>query len=230
MKYVACLPFKVKEFRDEFIKTCKFDNLLEVDNTENNIGIMASYNLGIQKMYAEDADWLIAMSAAIRFGEPGGLDAIEYLKNTEYKIVEGAGLYGWHFIAFHRSIIDAVGEWDTNFTPYGYDDIDFSIRIQKLFKDSHPGDYGSFLWTKQKFDISDTIMAHSIKVGGLTSSPEHEEALRQYFEAKWGLPPDQGSIDDVYDYPFNDSSNSLKYFPKDKSEQYHISNFEKKAN
>jgi hypothetical protein len=229
MKYVACLPFKVKEFRDEFMKTCKLDNLLEIDNTENNIGIMASHNLAIKKMYDEDADWLIVMSAAIRFGESGGLDLVEHLGKTEHKIVEASGVYGWHLIAFHRTVIDAVGEWDTNFTPYGYDDLDYSMRIQKTFTGSHPGNDRSYLWAKEKFDVSDTIMAHSIKIGGLTSSPEHEEALRKYYKAKWGFfPGGEKSIDDIYNHPFNNPNNNIKYFPKNENEKYHISRFEEK--
>ena len=48
VKYVVCLPFRVKEFRDEFMNNCKLDNILEIDNTVNNIGIMASHNLGIK--------------------------------------------------------------------------------------------------------------------------------------------------------------------------------------
>ena len=226
MTYVACLPFKVKEFRDEFAKTCKLDNLLEIDNTENNIGIMASHNLGVQKMYESGADWLIVMSAAIRFGKSGGLDVVELLNKTNYKIVESTGVYGWHLIAFHRSVIDVVGEWDTNFTPYGYDDLDYSIRIQKAFSNSHPGNDRSHLWTKESFDVSDTIMGHSIKIGGVVSTPVHEKAIRDYFEAKWGMPPGQGSIDDCYDSPFNNSNNSLSYFPRNADEEYHISSFE----
>jgi hypothetical protein len=229
MTYVACLPFKVKEFRDEFAKTCKLENVLEIDNTENNLGIMISHNLGVKKMYETGADWLIIMSAAIRFGESGGLDLVEYLNKTNYRIVEATGVYGWHLIAFHRSVIDVVGEWDVNFTPYGYDDLDYSIRIQKAFANSNPGDNGSHLWTKESFDVSDTIMGHSIKIGGVVSTPSHEKAIRDYYEAKWGLPPGRGSVDDVYDYPFDNPDNELSYFPRNENDPYHISVFENDA-
>jgi hypothetical protein len=223
MKYVACLPFLVQDFRNEFMENCKLD-IFEVDNTINNIGIMASHNLAIQKMYDDDAEWLIIFSAAIRFGKSGGLDILEFLKTTEHKIVEAKNVYGWHLIAFHRDIINSVGEWDTNFTPYGYDDLDYSNRIQKAFPNSHCKNGGnSYLWCKQKFDVSDTIMGHSIKVGKLTSSPEHEHSIRRYFEFKWGLPPGTGTIEEVYNYPFNDLNNSIAYFPKNDSEKYHIS-------
>ena len=35
MKYVVCLPFRVQEFRDEFMSNCKLKNILEIDNTVN---------------------------------------------------------------------------------------------------------------------------------------------------------------------------------------------------
>lgn len=205
MKYVACLPFRVQEFRDQFMATCKLENVIEVDNTKNNIGIMASHNIGIRELYKQDADWFIIMSAAIRFGEPGGIDVIEYLANTDYHIVEGIDLYGWHFVAFRRDVIDAVGEWDENFTPYGYDDLDYSIRVQKAVP--------NLRWGKVKFDISDTIMGHSIKLGGVVSD---DERLRQYFKNKWGIfPGGEHGMEDYYETPFNLKSVTLKYYPKE---------------
>jgi hypothetical protein len=116
MKYVVCLPFRVQLFRDKFMAGCKLENILEIDNTENNLGVMASHNLGVKKMYEDDADWLIIASAAIRFGHKGGLDFIEYLENANAHIVEAYGVYGWHLIAFRRDVIDAVGEWDERFS------------------------------------------------------------------------------------------------------------------
>ena len=82
MKYVVGLPYRVKSFRDSLMATCKLENVFEIDNTENNIGFSASHNLGIQKMYDDGADWYIVMSAAVRFGEPGGLDFIEICNSS----------------------------------------------------------------------------------------------------------------------------------------------------
>src|ERR1700728_642922 len=85
MKYVAVLPWVYKPFRDEFMKACKLD-VFEVDNSAENLGIMRSHNLAIDKMIAENADLLIVMSAAIRFGEKGGLDFVEQLDNAYINI------------------------------------------------------------------------------------------------------------------------------------------------
>jgi hypothetical protein len=216
MKYVVVLPYKVQEFRDACIQTCKLENIVEIDNTENNIGIMASHNLGIKKLYEDDADWLIIMSAAIRFGQSGGQDLIEYLSKTDVQVVEGYGLYGWHLMAFRRDIIDAVGGWDENFTPYGYDDLDYSIRIQKAFPHVR--------WEKIKFDVSDTIMGHSIKLGGVRSN---DNILHQYFYNKWGHYPGSGAtFEDCYDLPFNLPDVDIKYCP-DKDDKNHVSKITK---
>jgi len=203
MKYVVCLPFRVQLFRDKFMAGCKLENVLEIDNTVNNLGVMASHNLGVKKMYEDDADWLIIASAAIRFGDKGGLDFIEYLENTNAHVVEAFGVYGWHLIAFKKELIDIVGEWDENFTPYGYDDIDYSIRIQKAVKD--------LVWDKERFNVRDTIMGHSIKMGGVQSD---DNRLHQYFYNKWGIYPGEGTLDQCYDTPFNIPDASIKYYPK----------------
>jgi hypothetical protein len=183
--------------------TCKLDNILEIDNTVNNLGVMVSHNLGVKKMYEDDADWLIIMSAALRFGERGGLDIVEYLKTTDAQIVEGFELYGWHLMAFRKDVVDAVGGWDENFSPYGYDDLDYSIRIKKAIPDVR--------WEKIKFDVSDTIMGHSIKLGGVRSN---DNILHQYFFNKWGHYPGGGHpTEEYYDAPFNLPDVDIKYCP-----------------
>jgi GT2 family glycosyltransferase len=216
MRYVVCLPFRVQEFRDECLATCKLENIVEIDNTENNIGIMASHNIGIEELYKQDADWFIIMSAAIRFGERGGLDLIEYLEQTDAQVVEEYDLYGWHLMAFRRDVIDAVGQWDENFTPYGYDDLDYSIRLQKAFP--------NIKWEKTTFDVSDTIMGHSIKLGGVRSN---DNILHQYFYNKWGHYPGGGHpVNEYYDTPFNLPDVDIKYFPKE-NDVNHVSKITK---
>ena len=220
MKYVVVVPYTVQSVMDEFMATCKLENVLKIDNTVNNIGCMASHNLGVDKMYETESDWLIVISPAIRFGSPGGLDFVEKLKNTQHKIVEGMGVFGWHLIAFHKDVIDKVGKWDTNFTPYGYDDLDFSIRIQKAFPFAFSNDERfavnsekMLLWTKELVDVKDTIMSHSMKLNKIkTDDPHH----RVYYEKKWGRLPGTGEhLLNTYEHPFNDPKNDITYFSDD---------------
>lgn len=206
MKYVVVLPYVHKPYYDACIKTVKLKNVLSVDNTENNIGIMASHNLGIKHMIEKDADWLIVMSAALRFPASGGLDFIEELKKRpNHLVVEAAGVFGWHLIAFSRRCIEKVGNWDENFTPYGYDDLDYSWRIQCAFG----LDDRSQLWEKAPVEVSDMGMAHSLKKGNV--KPDNDK-LREYYFSKWGVVP-EGDHSSAYQKPFNGEFNSIQYWP-----------------
>lgn len=135
MTYTAVLPWVYKPYRDAFMETCRLD-VFEVDNSRRNLGIMRSHNLGIDRMREDGTEWLVVMSAALRFGPAGGLDLIDHLDHmTGHGVVEAAEVYGWHLIAFRRDIFDAIGKWDPNFSPYGFDDIDLSVRYRLAFRE-----------------------------------------------------------------------------------------------
>lgn len=204
MRYTVVLPYIYEPYKDRLLRTCKLSNILLVDNTKENKGVMASHNLGIKKMYDEGSDWLIVMSAAIRFGEPGGLDFIKALEdNKENLILEACWVYGWHLIAFSRKVIDKVGYWDENFTPYGFDDLDYAWRIRLTFN-TEPS-----YWTKVPIDVSDAGMAHSIHIGGVNADVDR---LRKYFKKKWGIYPGEPP-ENAWKHPFNNSNNKIGYWP-----------------
>lgn len=205
MKYTVVLPYVHEPYKKECLETCKLDNVLLVDNTKINKGIMVSHNLGIEKMYRDDSDWLIIMSAAIRFGEPSGLDFIEEIKKKPgHLVIESSGVFGWHLIAFSRKVIDRVGGWDENFTPYGFDDLDYAWRIKIAYGLDAP------YWTKVPVDLKDAGMAHGIKLAGVTSNTNK---LREYFKDKWGIYPGE-SATNAWKHPFNNKNNELSYCPR----------------
>lgn len=198
--YTAVLPFVYRPWRDACMKTCRLD-VYEIDNTDTNLGIMRSHNLGIDKMRADGTEWLIIMSAALRFGPTGGLDFIEHLDLLAGdRVVEAAGVYGWHLIAFHRSTLDAIGRWDPNFSPYGYDDLDMSWRYQCVF-----GNNGQ-LWRKVPVDVKDAGMSHSLKQGRVVAD---DQRCRNYYYAKWG----GFTGEEEYKRPFADMSHDIRYWP-----------------
>jgi GT2 family glycosyltransferase len=194
---------------------------------------MASHNKGIEFMKEKNADWLIIMSAAIRFGKNGGFDFIDVLENNpnHYVIHAGTpnsplsidqtklkhqknkeyqnGVYGWHLTAFSKDVFENIGTWDENFSPYGYDDIDLSVRIQKHYK-------GRAGWGTFPVQVSDTTMSHSISLGGLKTL---DEPKASYFKRKWGVNAGGSNIDDYYDNPFNDVTKPLSWWPKDDDER-----------
>jgi len=202
MTYAVVMPYRVESWKQACVDTCRFENLLLVDNTVNNLGIMRAHNMGIDYMREIDADWLIVMSAAVRFGEPGGLDYIEQLEaNTEWAVIPAQGVFGWHLIGFRREVIEEVGRWDENFTPYGYDDVDYSIRIWKAFPDHREGGV--------PVDLTDAGMGHSLTHGGVRLD---NKRLLAYLVSKWGNIHGQ-EFGDYWDHPFNNPDNPVGYWP-----------------
>lgn len=208
MSYTVVMPYAYQPYKDACAATWKFDDasLLLVDNTEQNVGIQRAYNMGIDKMRADDSDWLIHLSAAVRFGDPGGLDFIDQLdQHPDHLIVENATSYGWHLIAFNRKAIDVVGYWDMNFWPYCYDDLDWSVRFQTAFA----GVDLNTVWLKTPTDLEDMGMAHGVKLANCVYSNVRHI---QYFSAKWGRHPDQPQYPS-YEHPFNRPECPLDWWP-----------------
>jgi hypothetical protein len=202
--YTAVLPWVYKPYRDAFMETCRLD-VFEVDNSEHNVGLMRSHNLGVERMEKDGTEWLVVLSAALRFGPSGGLDFIDHLDRMQgHRAVEAMGVFGWHLIAFHRDTIDAIGRWDEQFTPYGFDDIDMSVRYQLVYGN------GGQLWDKVPVDVDDAGMAHSIKLGGVESPAG---PLIDYFVRKWGRHPGRGDLP-TYGHPFNNPANPVSYWPE----------------
>ena len=228
MKYVVVLPFAYLPYKEECQATMnpKFaENVHFIDDTnpDNRIGIMRAHNRGIDRMRQLNADWLIILSAAIRFGKPGGIDFLDVLdKHPDHYVIHAASLNvkpgvqqkpegkdqvnevkGWHLTAFKREVFDKVGRWDENFTPYGFDDIDLSIRIQKKYK-------GKKGWDTFPIDVHDMGMSHSINLGGVISPPEPKI---EYFKKKWGRLHGEYQKE-AWDHPFNDPNNPIAYWPQ----------------
>ncbi len=185
------------------IDACRLP-LMVVDNSNVNRGVMRSHNLGIDAFMASDADWFITMSSSLILGPDGGLDFAEQLaaRQGDLGVASGIGTWGWHFIAFRRDVVERMGRYDENFTPYGLDDIDLSIRIHKAMPD--------IAWAGLPVGIeSDRVMAHSIK-SGLVNPPY--APIGEYFEEKWGVAPGH-EFDDYWDHPFNDPANGINFWP-----------------
>lgn len=204
MKYQAVMPFTLPSYYEKFKRTVApefLEHILFVDNSRENVGIMRAHNMGVREMRKNDADWLIVMGSSIRFGKPGGMDFIKALEDApaNAKVIEAAGVYGWHLIAFRREVIDRVGLWDENFTPYGYDDLDYSYRFQLAY-----GVSGQ-LWDKRIIEVSDMGMAHSIKRAGVRGD---EEWLQQYYRAKWGGMSGQ----EIFQHPYSELDKDVNYW------------------
>jgi len=203
MRYTLVMPWIVEHHKTECLNTCKLD-VLDVDNSHTNRGFPRSVNIGIDHMASNHSDWLIIMSSAVRFGKPGGQDFIQALEqHPNHQLIEATPVYGWHLIAFSRDTIETCGRWDENLFPTGWDDIDYSIRIQQVFDLKAP------ISTKARIDVSDTGMAHAVLEGGVTYDGP---AIAAYFVRKWGRDPNAWETP-AYAYPFNNPNHDIGYWP-----------------
>lgn len=231
VSYVIVMPWIYKKYRDACVATMApelREHLLEVDNTERNRGVMRSHNMGVAKMRAEGADWLIILSAAVRFGQPeGGRDFIQALEDHPDYYVAHAGssnspvvpdikksshqedpalqskVFGWHLTAFRSHVFDDIGLFDEVLYPYGWDDIDLSIRLQHYYK-GKPG------WGVFPVNVSDTTMAHSLALAGVKVDAQPQI---DYMVKKWGRHPSDYQKSS-YEHPFDDSTLPLSFWPK----------------
>jgi len=204
-KVLVVMPYAVEEYARACLDTCRFveggHRMIVVDNAIHNNGIMRSHNYALDQL--RDEDWFVILSAALRFGAPGGLDFVDLLtERSDHGVVSARDTYGWHLVGFRRDVVDAMGRWDENWSPYGYDDIDLSIRIHKLLPHVR--------WGAYPIDVTDMGMAHSINVGGVRPQPAAK--LLRYFHSKWGVAPGS-EFDDYNNHPFGLASAHLNWWP-----------------
>lgn len=173
----ACLATMHSEFRAR---------TLIVDNTVENRGVAASWNLGVDRLEAEHAGWLVLLSAAVRFGPPGGLDFLARLDEHPSAIaVEAHPHFGWHCIGIAGHALRTVGRFDENFWPGYWEDNDWSHRARCVYNLDPEAGY----WTKVPVDATDAGWGHALEHAGVVADPD---ALMGYYRAKWGgLSPDE---------------------------------------
>lgn len=196
------MPFVLRGYAEQCLGTCRLwegGRMMAIDNVHRNRGIMRSHNMALDAL--QDEQWLIIMSAALRFGPEGGLDFIDQLvEHDDHGVISCEGTYGWHLVAFRRDVVEQMGRWDENFTPYGYDDLDLSVRIHQLMP--------NLLWGGYPCSVVDMGMAHSIKLAGVRVAV----ANLDYWHRKWGAAP--GSLfEDYHTHPFTNISHHTNYWP-----------------
>ncbi len=180
------MPWVYKPYRDDCLATLARD-VFEVDNSQRNRGVAASWNLGIDNMGA--ADWLIIMSASMRFKDGGAsLDHLE--SHPEAKMVFFINDYpSWRLVAIHKDVIAKVGKFDESFYPAYFEDADYEIRAQKA----------GFHWSTMPIDAYSVSNAHGVELAGI--EPRTEELIN-YFATKWGRHPNAKELP-TYSSAFN---------------------------
>lgn len=229
MKAICVIPYAYEPYFHACVKTLDHSlDVLAINNTHTNTGVAEAWDRGIDEMYRTGADWLIIISAAMRFGEKKGLDMLQQIEKHSYANIihfakadvpeqnyAGAdsppydsGVFYWHCTAVNRKVFDRIGYFDPNFYPVYYEDTDFDLRFQKGFDDPQR--------LILPIDAQGSTIGHGVKLGGI-EAPAEPNIL--YFVQKWGRSPEAAVLGE-YNKPFNDSDNPLSYFPEVRGRKY----------
>jgi len=179
------------------------DELLIVDNTArgtakryrlrtyrdpdgHNLGVARSWNIGAREVLDRELDYLVLISASMRFGPTLHTTWREQMDlNWGAVIIEASG-HSWHLIAIHRRVFETIGLFDENFYPAYFEAIDFGYRMRLVDLEG----YWPRVWVNA---LSQGAALHN-QVVSCPSDP-----LLAYYAKKWGGAKGK----ERYDLPFN---------------------------
>jgi hypothetical protein len=177
-------------------------DLIVVDNTQLNLGVAASWNIGRRLALELGRDWLVIVSESMRFGKPGGMDFIDQLHGAPW--IDST--FGWHLIAFSTELVERVGAFDEMFWPAYGEDSDYLIRMALA---GYPSPRVNDLPHARRcvpVDATHTGFEHSLRrrLVAVDLAANH-----RYFDTKWG-----GTHPDAaWEHPFNRPELDWTYAP-----------------
>lgn len=163
-----------------------------------NVGVAASWNVGLDLAIQEEADWLVVLSEAVRFGAKGGCDLLWALSScSRHFPILHANQFGWHLQAIRRSTWERVGPFDPIFKPAYFEDTDYLYRMGLAGLPSPRENGGRF--AHAELDAIDLGAGHSIQQGLAAIRMGDMEG---HYVRKWG--GRQGR--ELWRHPYNNPS------------------------
>lgn len=163
------------------------------DPDGHNLGVARSWNVGARAVLDRGLDYLVLLSSVVQFGP---ILHCTWRSQMETfwgeRVIEAEG-HSWHLIALHRTVLEGVGLFDSNFYPAYVEAEDYSFRMRQL------GWEGG--WTRVW--VNALSQGHGLHVP-LVSCPWGP--LGAYRAAKWG----GGKHEETFTLPFGDKP--LDYF------------------
>jgi hypothetical protein len=166
------------------------------DPDGHNLGVARSWNVGIRRGLDTGCDYIVLMSACMRFGPILHTTWRRQMETFWGETVIEADGHSWHLIAFHRRVFEAVGLFDENFYPAYFEAIDFGYRMR--LRDM---EYG---WRHVWVNALSADVGHGAKTGVSLPAPP----LLDYYREKWN--GDKG--EERYVLPFG--SREIGWFPE----------------
>lgn len=101
------------------------------DRDGHNLGVAGSWNVGARRVLDEGHDYLLILSSVLLWGPTLHTTWREQMERFwGERVIECDG-HSWHLIAFHRTVLEAVGLFDENFYPAYVEALDYSYRMRQ---------------------------------------------------------------------------------------------------
>lgn len=173
------------------------------DPDGHNLGVARSWNVGARLVLEERIDWLVIVSASMRFGPAVHTTFREQVeRHDDAQIVECEG-NSWHLIAIARSTLEQVGLFDENFYPAYEESIDWGYR-QRLLGLEQRG------WPRVWCNAMSAGYAQHVDRDRWDAPSCPSAPLLAYYAQKWGGPKGE----ERFDAPWGDRSKPLDWWPQ----------------
>lgn len=168
---------------------------IEVSYHPENLGVPASWNMGLRK----GAKWTMVLSASVRFGGrfPDFIEGCTK-RASAYGLSSRMAMHLW---VWGRTAIEEIGYYDEHYFPSYYDDNDI-WRRSILAGQTGCGE-SEFPYFHPSY-LTDVGNAVALKSG--TFTVDFQKNLN-FYKAKWGDEPTK----ETYSHPYNKSYLPLSY-------------------
>jgi GT2 family glycosyltransferase len=168
------------------------DELLIIDNTReggifdawgetyrdpegHNLGVARSWNVGAKRVLERGLDYLVILSASLRFGPELHTTWRRVMEEWNGAKVIECDIQSWHLIALHRSTFEKIGLFDSNFYPAYFESIDWCYRLRMVGWEQG--------FVRKPLNCLSTGVALHARLVSCPAPP-----LLAYYETKWGGP------------------------------------------
>lgn len=156
------------------------------DTDGHNLGTSRSWNIGAREVLERNLDYLVIMSASMRFGPAMHTKWTWQMKTFwESPLIESEG-HSFHLIAIHRRVFDMVGFFDENFYPGYFEAVDYDRRFRLC---------GIGGWPRAWVNALSQGTGLTLPLINCPAAP-----LLAYYKEKWG--GDKG--EEIFNVPFGD--------------------------
>jgi len=184
----------------------------EVLRYPRNLGLAASWNVGLRKMKEQDKDFVIILSVSAVLEKPVSYFAEQIIKYEETQSMQSrylaSGLATLHCFAHTSRGVDIGGYFDENFYPIYYEDMDFSRRSQLNGLEQEVKNLNLEDFAKSRAYSIAMKDPRLFKLFQLSTN-----RMVDYYNRKWG----GYQLQETFSYPFNNSAIGVNEWTVDPS-------------